>query len=290
MQTTSRADFRRILGLDNEEFEPFVANNRPPLYGGYEAVYFDGFDESNTSLKPSTGIDKPIKECQAWDIECFKELPDGTKIPEIELFDCKTGEKILFKTGIREVQSPISCTQPKQGQNCFRIYDGQAINCNAPATITYKFMTQSEAVAEFEKLEYDRQSCKTPCSSTRWTNNGWRELGSGYVGIRRQETWSCLNEKNSTITTASASITQCAGQISCHCRHDKELYNTGLGLQYSCYDTDTEKYPIPCVELCAGKEDDFIEVIVCSTPDGVEITDKNTGEKYLKLDRFGYKI
>lgn len=278
------------MGLDNEEFEPYTAKDRPPLYGGYEAVYFSGFDESNTSLKPSTESEKPIKECQTWDILCLSELPDGTKIPEIELFDCATGTRILFKTAVREVQSPISCTQPKQGQACFRIYDGQALNCNTPATITYKFMTQSEAVGEFSKLQYERQSCKTPCTSTRWTNNGWRDLSGGYVGIKRQESWYCLNERNATITTTSVSIIQCAGQIPCHCRHDKELYNTGLGLQYSCYDNSSELYPIPCVELCAGKENDFVEVIVCSTPDGVEITDKQTGERYLKLDRFGYKI
>lgn len=52
-QTVSRLNFRRIAGLKVQQTQTKKqhANNSPQQVGGYKAVYFGDFNNSNTSKK-----------------------------------------------------------------------------------------------------------------------------------------------------------------------------------------------------------------------------------------------
>lgn len=52
-QTKSRADFRRIAGLKTNQASNKLqqANNQPLQLGGFKAVFFGNFNNSNTTKK-----------------------------------------------------------------------------------------------------------------------------------------------------------------------------------------------------------------------------------------------
>lgn len=292
MTTISRENFRRIMGLDNEEFEPYTANDRPPLYGGYEAVYFGDWNDSNTSRNDTGSDDKPITdECLPNDWDCLLKTEDGTEIPEIEIYDCNTGEKTTIYTNINKATTPKRCTEPPTPEHkCFRITEQGCIPCY-PRIVNYEFMTEAGAMSYFPQLMKDYTPCNgRTCSKIKeWTDNGWKPLGSGYTGIRRQESYRCYDDKGSACT-AYAVIEQCAGQISCRCRQDKNIQNTALGFQYTCYDTQTELVAFPCVSGCITLNGVEIEVEVCSTSYGISVRRKDNGDWILGTDQYGRKL
>lgn len=294
MTTISRENFRRIMGIDNEEFEPYTANDRPPLYGGYEAVYFGDFNNSNTSRSNTGGADdKPTYDkCLPNDWDCLLKIEQGTEIPEIEIYDCKTGEKTRIITNINKKITPKPCRSPPTLEHkCFRIAEEGCSPCY-PRIVNYEFMTEAEAMSKFPSLMKSYTPCNgRTCSKIKeWTDNGWKPLGSGYTGIRRQESYRCYDDKGSACGAAYAVIEQCAGHISCHCRQEKYIQNTGLGFQYTCYDTQLELVAFPCISGCITLNDEEVEVEVCSTAYGISVRRKSNGDWLFGTDNYGIKL
>lgn len=291
--TISRENFRRIMGLNNEEFEPYTAKNRPPQLGGYEAVYFGGWNDSNTSRRNTGSDDKPITDkCLPNDWNCLLKIEQGTEIPEIEIYDCETGEKTRIITNINKKITPTPCTSPPTAEHkCFRIAEQGCSPCY-PRVVNYEFLTEAEAMSKFPSLMKDYTPCNgRVCSKIKeWTDNGWKSLGSGYTGIRRQESYRCYDDKGSACNTAYAVIEQCAGQISCNCRQEKNIQNTELGFQYTCYDKQFELVAFPCISGCVALADEKVEVEVCSTAYGISVRRKDNGKWILGTDQYGRKL
>lgn len=286
--TISRENFRRIMGLDDEEFEPYTAKDRPPLYGGYEAVYFDGWNDSNTSNNDfEDKEDGPITHCDPNDFECIiDELEPGSDLPEIEIYDCETGEKTTIYTNIiSQATIPKKCTEPPTPDHkCNYVRTRGCSGCGLNVT-TCEFLTFSEAQARFEELMIDYKPCPYKECTPKWTNNGWRFVGSGW---NRHETYACLNKYGNTVCVGA--IARISTQLTCNCRQDKNIQATATGFQYTCYDTEEDRRTFECVSGCIMYHGEEVEVEVCSTSYGISVRRKSNGDWLFGTDNYGRKL
>lgn len=283
--TISRENFRRIMGLDDDEFEPYTANDRPPLYGGYEAVYFGDWNNSNTSNKDfEDKEDEPTTHCPPDDLDCIiDDLEPGSDLPEIEIYDCETGEKTIIYTNISKATIPKKCTEPPTPEHkCAYVLQRGCSGCGINIK-TCEFLTFSEAQARFEELLINYMPCPYKKCVPNWKHNKWILYPTG--DYMRQDLYNCSN--GAPCTGALAYINSAH---SCNCRQDKNIQATATGFQYTCYDTAEDRRTFECVSGCITYHGEEVEVEVCSTAYGISVRRKSNGDWLFGTDNYGRKL